>query len=351
MRNVRVVRLLAWCVVLMAVALAAACGGSSGDRIAFVTTGGGDPEIAVLDVKTGEATTLTENQSKELSPRWSPDGKTIAFSSDQSGGLEINLLDVKERTITRLTYNGGDDRTPLWSPEGDRIAFMSEHGDKSDMYVMPLAGGEPNRISINAGNSGDPILGGWSPDGQWLVFYSDGSGDSSGDDSGEERGLWLRNPNGVNILRLTTGLDRDPAWSPDGDMIAFVRRWNGSDDIFVLRFLGGGSIPGEFDISRLTQHESNDQSPNWSPDGLNLVFVSYRDGNGEIYSMAADGSKQRRLTNNEADDVTPDWSPDSRRIVFVSYVYGQSEVFVMNADGSDQRRLTNNSAEDYDPNW
>ena len=103
MRNVRVVRLLAWCVVLMAVALAAACGGSSGDRIAFVTTGGGDPEIAVLDVKTGEATTLTENQSKELSPRWSPDGKTIAFSSDQSGELEINLLDVKERTITRLT--------------------------------------------------------------------------------------------------------------------------------------------------------------------------------------------------------------------------------------------------------
>ena len=344
-------RLLAWCVVLMAVALATACGGSSGDRIAFVTTGGGDPEIAMLDVNSGETTALTENQSEELSPRWSPDGKTIAYSSDQSGKLEINLLDVNDGAITRLTYNGGDDRTPLWSPDGDRIAFMSQHGDTSDMYVMALAGGEPNRISINAGNSGEPVLGDWSPDGEWLVFYSHGSGDGLGDGSEDARGLWLRNPNGVNVLRLTAARDRDPAWSPEGDKIAFVRKENGSDDIFVLRFLGGGSAPGEFEITRLTQHESNDQSPNWSPDGLNLVFVSYRDGNGEIYSMAADGSKQLRLTNNEADDVTPDWSPDSRRIVFVSYVYGQSEVFMMNADGSDQRRLTNNSAEDYSPNW
>ena len=260
---------------------------------------------------------------------------------ERPGGWRLTV------TVTRLTYNGGDDRTPLWSPDGNRIAFMSEYGDRSDMYVMPLAGGEPNLISINAGNSGEPVLGDWSPDGEWLVFYSDASDDGSD----EERGLWLRNPDGVNLLHLTTGLDRDPAWSPEGDRIAFIRRENGSDDIFVLRFLGGGSTPGEFETSRLTHQDSNDRSPNWSPDGLNLVFVSYRDGNGEIYSMAADGAKQRRLTNNEADDVTPDWSPDSRRIVFVSYVYGQSEVFVMNADGSDQRRLTNNSAEDYDPNW
>ena len=67
--------------------------------------------------------------------------------------------------------------------------------------------------------------------------------------------------------------------------------------------------------------------------------------------MMADGSNQRRLTNNGADDLTPDWSPDGRRIAFVSHVYGQSEIFVMNADGSQQRRLTNNNAEDFSPNW
>ena len=124
-----------------------------------------------------------------------------------------------------------------------------------------------------------------------------------------------------------------------------------NDDIFVLRFLGGGRVSNDFEVIRLTQQESNEGSPNWSPDALNLAFVSYRDGDGEIYSMSADGSKQRQLTNNEADDLTPDWASDGRRIAFVSHVYGQSEIFIMNADGAEQQRLTNNSAEDHSPDW
>ena len=333
-----------WCVGLVALVLATACGGSSGGRIAFVTTVGGDPEIAVLDVKTGETTIVTENRSEDLSPRWSPDGKTVAYVSDESGEMDINLVDGKDHVITRLTHSGTEDQLPHWSPDGEKIAFMAESGGQSELYLTPLEGGAATRVSIDTSQGVNAsVLGGWSPDGEWLVSYREGST--------EERGLWLRNPSGVNKIRLTTGMDREPAWSPDGDRIAFVRTQEDNDDIFVLRFLGGGRVSNDFEVIRLTQQESNEGSPNWSPDALNLAFVSYRDGDGEIYSMSADGSKQRQLTNNAADDLTPDWSSDGRRIAFVSHVYGQSEIFIMNADGSDQQRLTNNSAEDHSPDW
>ena len=60
------------------------------------------------------------------------------------------------------------------------------------------------------------------------------------------------------------------------------------------------------------------QAPAWSRDGRTIVFVSWRDGNGEVYAMDADGSGPRNLTQHPAKDVRPAWSPDGRRIAFVS---------------------------------
>jgi Tol biopolymer transport system component len=93
------------------------------------------------------------------------------------------------------------------------------------------------------------------------------------------------------------------------------------------------------------------QAPAWSRDGRTIVFVSWRDGNGEVYAMDADGSGPRNLTQNPAKDVRPTWSPDGRRIAFVSRRDGNSEIYVMNADGSGQRNLTRDRARDNYPTW
>jgi Tol biopolymer transport system component len=82
------------------------------------------------------------------------------------------------------------------------------------------------------------------------------------------------------------------------------------------------------------------QAPSWSPDGRTIVFVSWRDGNGEVYAMDADSSSPRNLTQDPAKDVRPAWSPDGRRIAFVSLRDGNSGIYVMNADGSGKRNLT-----------
>jgi len=93
------------------------------------------------------------------------------------------------------------------------------------------------------------------------------------------------------------------------------------------------------------------QAPAWSRDGRTIVFVSWRDGNGEVYAMDADGSSPRNLTQDPAKDVRPAWSPDGRRIAFVSHRDGNSEVYVMNADGSGKRNLTRSRASDDSPTF
>jgi Tol biopolymer transport system component len=93
------------------------------------------------------------------------------------------------------------------------------------------------------------------------------------------------------------------------------------------------------------------QAPAWSPDGRTIVFVSWRDRNGEIYAMDADSSSPRNLTQDPAQDVRPAWSPDGRRIAFVTRRDGNSEVYVMNADGGEKRNLTRDRASDDYPTW
>jgi Tol biopolymer transport system component len=106
------------------------------------------------------------------------------------------------------------------------------------------------------------------------------------------------------------------------------------------------------------------QAPAWSPDGRTIVFVSWRDGNGEVYAMNADASEPRNLTQHPDKDVRPAWSPDGRSIAFVRSrdrhqrmqpghrtPPEQSDIYVMNADGSRKRNLTRDRASDDYPTW
>ena len=86
--------------------------------------------------------------------------------------------------------------------------------------------------------------------------------------------------------------------------------------------------------------------PSWSPDGSQIVFVSDRDSNWEIYTKNADGSGLARLTHNEARDSNPVWSPSGSHIYFYSDVTGNREVFALRIGESEPVNLTNNPARD-----
>jgi len=317
-----------------------ACGSYFEGQILVVSDRDGDSEIFLLSPKNGEMSRLTNNESQDFSPHWSPDGKKIIYLSNESGLLQVNQMDLDEQTIRQMTYESSVEGPPLWSPDGQRFVFTADIEGNLEIFWMDTDGGEPTRVTDNALTE---RLGDWSPDGQWLVFYND--------EPTEDIGLWLRNPDGVNLIRLTKGTDSQPVFSPDGRRIAFVRAHQGNADIYVLKRADDGTWRDPVESSRLTQEVEKDFYPVWSQDGKSMIFVTFRDGNGEVYLMRADGARQQRLTNNTAQDGNPVWSPDGSFIAFVSFVYGKGEIFVMDADGGAQRRLTNSDANELDPDW
>jgi Tol biopolymer transport system component len=160
--------------------------------------------------------------------------------------------------------------------------------------------------------------------------------------------IYLMDPDGSNIERLTEGPDRDSdaAWSPGGQRIAFTRIVGLNVDIYVVDADGAN-------LQRLTEHPGYDREPTWSPDGSHIAFSSDRDGNYNIYIMDADGSNLTPLTDHPLTDDNPDWSPDGCRIAFVSDRdhSPESHIYVVNVDGSNLTQLTDGSSLDYGPKW
>jgi Tol biopolymer transport system component len=114
-------------------------------------------------------------------------------------------------------------------------------------------------------------------------------------------------PGGDQVTRLTNrpGHDRLPAWSPDGQQIAFVANDGHDDEIYVMD-TDPSTNDAPINISNTSTHDS---SPAWSPDGQQIAFESDRDRDYEIWVMNNDGSRLKNLTGNRRGDSWPDWQP------------------------------------------
>jgi dipeptidyl aminopeptidase/acylaminoacyl peptidase len=162
----------------------------------------------------------------------------------------------------------------------------------------------------------------------------------------------VMNATGTGQSRLTndSARDRDPAWSPDGKMIAFSSNRNGNEEIHLMD--ADGRLGPRLTSNVGTQWQ--DRWPAWSPDGRKIAFTRRADVPSvppDIYVMDADGSGQTELTNNPAWDLQPSWSPDGRKIAFTSGRGSDYDIYAMDADGSRQTNLTNHGGGDVDAAW
>ena len=260
-------------------------------RIAFVS----GIDIYVINADGSERTRLTDDDAYNRHPAWSPDGSRIAFDSKRGPDSYIYVINSDGSGLTRLTDDSSDDSFPVWSPDGTQIAYASYRDGWYYIYVMNTDGSEQIELTDNAAMDTNPV---WSPDGSKIAFF------------------------GVEI---------------DGEFPLWRH-------IYVVNANGSG-------LTRLTDDNANDYCPLWSPDGTRIVYMSGRDGNGEIYVMNADGSGLTRLTDDSASDFLPVWSPDGKQIAFVSERDGNWEIYVMNADGSGQTNLTNKPSTDCKHGW
>ena len=156
------------------------------------------------------------------------------------------------------------------------------------------------------------------------------------------------NADGSDRKRLAGGLF--PSWSPDGERIAFTTYAGERPHLAVMNADGSGRRSlGASLLERLSGTVSDEQ-PAWSPDGERIAFANEEDG--ELYAIDPDGSGRTRLTDTPGyDHWPPAWSPDGARIAFTSEDAGGSAIYAMNSDGSGLTKLTGGRAYDAFPAW
>ena len=317
-----------------------------GERIMFVSDRDGNPEIYAMSPDGSAAKRLTKHDAIDRAPVWSPDGRRVAFVSNRGGRWGIYAMSVDGSDAVHLTNNDANDRAPVWSPDGRRIAFLSDRdADRSyapmtpEIYSMNADGSNAIRLTDNDFEDDAPI---WSPDGQRIAFVSirDGNAD-----------IYAMNADGTEITRLTkhNAADWQPAWSPDGQRIAFVSLRDADMSHFppaseIYSMNADGS-----DMTRLTHNDLVDENPAWSPDGQRIAFSASRGhSHSSIAVVNADGSGMVWLSRGHS----PVWSPDGQRIAFADYPErGDNEIYAAVVDGSEITQLTDNDAGDRFPSW
>lgn len=117
-----------------------------------------------------------------------------------------------------------------------------------------------------------------------------------------------------------------PQWSPDGTRIAYVSFERRKPIIFVHNLLDGTRTV-------LANFEGSNSAPAWAPDSKRLAIVLTKDGTSNLYTINADGSGLSRLTNNQSIDTEPSYSPDGKYVLFTSDRAGTPQIYRMRADG------------------
>ncbi len=153
--------------------------------------------------------------------------------------------------------------------------------------------------------------------------------------SADRRDIWCVDYDGENLLRLTANrtLNLFPTWSPDGKQVAFMSWREGQQGTYLLDTATGG-------VRLVSESPGSNLGPAWHPDGTELLVSLSKVGQHEIYRMDLRGRIKRRLTISPAIEVSPTWSPNGRDIVFTSDRSGTPQLYIMDADGSGRRRLT-----------
>ena len=193
-------------------------------------------------------------------PRVSPDGRKVAVQNTPEGSAEpqIWIYDLDQETFSPLTFEGANVR-PFWSPSGAEVGFLSDRDGSRAVYVRAWDRSDEARL-LRAGSDAPIYEALWTPDERWLVYEAQGPGAPGGD-------LYYAapDPDSAAVTILDTPFQESvPSVSPDGRWLAYQSDESGQVEVYVRPFPGPGGVrPVSVD---------GGSTPVWAHNGREIVY-------------------------------------------------------------------------------
>ena len=277
--------------------------------------------IFIADADGGNERALFTAPGLEYSPSYSADGRWIVFTRERSGQADIYRVHPDGSTLEQLTDDPAFDDQGALSPDGKTLAFVStRQGGMANVWLMDVATRKTRNLTANRSGNFRPA---WSPDGQWIAFSSDrGSRPPAYPGSWEQMqstGIYIIRRDGTGLRRLTRidGVAGSPSWSADGKRVVFYE----TDEVGAYMAKGGN---GRVEIASVDVatgahtplSASNDikLTPALLPGGRYSFIKRSGDSTGglRIYTMG-----KRTVTTVVRGAVrNASWSPDGAHVAF-----------------------------------
>jgi TolB protein len=269
--------------------------GVFGSRIAFAQTGRGSHEIASVDMDGGRMSVVTKMQSDCLLPAYAPSGGEIAFTSYLRDNPDLWIVSAGGGRARRTSKQPGLNTGAAWSPDGGTIALTLSFEGNAELYrINPSDGSVKGRLTNNPSIDSSPTF---SPDGSQIAFVSNRQGSPQ---------IFVMSASGGGAKRVTYQgkYNQTPRWNPDPKkpFIAFTGRdERGVFDVFYI------DVRSQ-QVTRVTQNKGSNLDPAWSPDGRLLAYASSRGG---LFVANPETRHEVQITRGGAS--SPSWGPAPKR--------------------------------------
>jgi len=264
-------------------------------KLAFVGERTGYKEIYMGDLFFQQYRAITQDRSKSISPRWSPDGRKIVYTGYvRSGFPEIFVLNVRERTRDNIARYRGTNTGGTYSPDGRRMAMVLSSPGNPELYIADVEGSRPRRITYNDSLEASPDF---SPRGDRVVITSDPMGVPQ---------IYVMSISAVSrnhsgMRRIARNVSRncsEPVWNPrDENLVAFTLLQDSGFQVGLYNFQ-------EDSVEVLTRDRGDSKEPAWTRDGRHLIYTNSNGGRNELRILDTVTRKSHALHTSRVGDTS-----------------------------------------------